>query len=300
MKKSKIELEGDDIGFNSKHRVNIDKPDARDYIAEHVLGKEDDSNLPESIVWMTEADNQGNSVKCTTYGSYHVGKILNEIERMKKLDVDPDKGWELQKGFGTYNSSGDYVQTALKSIVKNGVYLADGSKMLIDGYLKIYAPEAKYWLAKGYPIVTSATVTSTNFAKAKSTGIWGGNSGTVKGGHCISIIGYEPGYFIALNSYGKTWGKYDNGTFKIKEEDFDYLGTCYIVHDHKDIQMIFKDFSSESAWKKEVLWALENGIITGVGESDDPKERLLKPNEPLTRLQAILVMYRFAKLFYNH
>jgi len=177
--------------------------------------------------------------------------------------------------------------------------LPDGGKLLIDGYAKAEKTDLKYWLAKGYPIVTSFGVTKTNYKSAKTTGIWTGIDGTVVGGHAIALIGYEPGFYIALNSYGTKWGKYKNGTFKIKETDVKSIGTCYIVHDHKDIEMIFKDFSTESPFKEEVLWALDNGIVTGMGDSSDPKERLLKPSEPLTRLQAILLMYRFAKLFYN-
>lgn len=290
-----------DEGYSPKHRLSIDKPDARDFIAEHILGAPENEVLPEEAVWMTDALNQGDSVFCTAFSCYHVGKILNEIEHMRKLDVDAVTGWEKQKLFGTHDKNGDFVQTALKSIVKNGVILTDGNNLKIDGYAKIDKSMIKYYIAKGMPIVTSTVVTSTNYKNAKTKGFWTGNDGTVKGGHAVAIIGYDKeGNYIVLNSYGKDWGFYKNGTFKIKEEHIGDIGTSYIVYDHIDAVPIFRDVTTASPYKEEIMWAVENKIAQGYGDSSLPAtEKFFMPNQPITRMQAVLMLYRFSKLFYN-
>ena len=303
--KKKLSTEKKGEGFNPKHLIDIDRPDSRDFIAEFILGVTE-GNLPDAVHWDTKALNQGaqseTRVACTCYTAYHLAKIAEEIEKMKEQEMNPIKGWEVQKLLGTSNAQGDYVQSALRAIVDTGVYKVDGNTIDIDRYAKIDKSAMKYWLAKGFAVYTSSVVTKTNFAKAKKNGTWTGKDGTVVSGHAWAITGYDSTAkeYTALNSYGPKWGHFKDGTFRVDEDKIGDVNTCYILYKSKDIQMIFKDFSEESVWAKQVQWALENGIITGVGESDDPKERLLKPNEPLTRLQAILVMYRFAKLFYNH
>ena len=72
-------------------------------------------------------------------------------------------------------------------------------------------------------------------------GVWTGLDGERVGGHAFVLTGYKPFYKIASNSYGDTWGKFNDGTFLIKNEDVEDLGTCYILYDHKDLKYIFKE-----------------------------------------------------------
>lgn len=275
----------------------LDRPDDKDYYAEHILGY-DEGNLPEKIKLKTKADDQGKSVKCTCYASYHAGRILDEIEHNRPLEGLPDVGWEFQKKFGTYNSLGDYVQTALKSIVKNGLHCKDKIYGKI-GYAKIKKENIKYWLAKGYPIVTSTAVTKTNYKKAKYEGVWTGIDGEIVNGHAIALIGYEDKYIWALNSFGEKWGFYEDGTFKIPENKTDDLQSCYIIYDEKDVQYIFRDVTNESPFAKSIQWALETELMKGYDSETLPAEkRFFKPEQPVTRGELAEILYRFKAKFY--
>ncbi|HEC64955.1 hypothetical protein LCGC14_0918370 [marine sediment metagenome] len=275
--------------FEEKYGGAFDKPDPRDYSAEHILGK-DDMLLPESVKMTTEANNQGSSVKCTTYAVYAVGTILNEIEHKMKLKDYPDIGWELQKKFGTWSKQGDYIQTALKSIVKNGLHTNEGVYN-IEGYIRIDKKDINYWLAKKYPIYTSALVTKDNFKKAKYTGIWGGNNGPRVGGHAIALVGYKPYYVHALNSYGPKWGKFEDGTFLIKDKDLEALGHCYILHDHVDAKRIFKDVTANSWVYDAVSWAKKEGLVVGYPDGT------FRPSASISRAEMIQILYNYHEKF---
>ena len=276
----------------------LDRPDPRDYWASHILGVEE-IELPDKVKMWTKADDQDNSVKCTCYSSYHVAQILNEIEHRKEIDGLPDKGWELQKKLGTYSSKGDYVQTALNSIVKNGFHSTD-KIFKIEGYARIQANDVKYWLAQGYPVVTSAPVTKTNFKKAKYEGTWSGLDGDRVTGHAFALIGYEDDYVWALNSYGDNWGYFHDGTFKILLKDLTQLGSCYIIYDTKDVEYIFRDVTTESPFAKEIKWGLENELMKGYdSENLPPEDRFFKPENPLTRAEFIAVLNRFYNKYFN-
>jgi len=274
----------------------LESEDVRDFSAEHILGSED-GNLPEQVRMWTEAENQGNTVMCTCYSAYHVDTILNEIEHGKDVEPNPDRGWELQKKFGTYSKNGDYVRTALRSITENGLHTRNGHIYPVKGFAQASRFELDRWLARGFPIVTSANVTKTNFKKAKHEGVWGGNDGSRVSGHAFAIIGYDKDYYIALNSYGKTWGKYEDGTFNIRRSDITQLGTCYIIYDAKDLEYIFRDVTEESPLAEDIKWAAENGLFKGHGPDDaDNVDKLFLPDKPITRAESAVVMHRLYNL----
>jgi len=248
------------------------------------------------VILTLEEGNQGatleTKVACTCFTSYHVSQIANELESNTKLSPNFIKGWELQGEFGTRTKNGDFVQTALKSTKKNGLILKDGTVKKISGYATIKKSEIKQWLARGYAIVTSGTVTSTNFKKAKLEGVWGGNDGASVGGHAFCLVGYEGNTIWASNSYGPTWGFFKNGTFKIKEEDLDALGTCYIIYDEVEVNeadFIFKDVTVKSPMADAIKFCKEEGIFKGY---DDGRFR---PEEFLTRAQAAVLMQRIVQ-----
>jgi len=265
-----------------------DMPDDRDYQAEHILGKEE-VEIPEEISLKLKEGNQGNSVMCTCFSAYHVAQIANEMEHGKQLYPDFDKGWELQKKFGTHSKNGDYVQTALKSVVKNGLVTNDEVYSL-QGYAKIEKSEIDYWLARGYAIVTSTLVTKTNYRKAKHEGIWGGDDGDRVGGHAVCIAGREPGYKIISNSYGDEWGKYEDGTFKVRNSDVKHLGTCYIIFDVKDVVRLFKDVTSDSPNYDAIKTCKDAGIINGY------EDGRFGPDDPISRAHMCEMFARFINL----
>ena len=54
-------------------------------------------------------------------------------------------------------------------------------------------------------------------------------------------------------------------------------------------QMKFQDVSADAYYAKAVLWGTQEGIVKGTSED------LFRPNEPVTRAQAVLFLYRYAK-----
>lgn len=268
----------------------LDLPDERDFWAEHILGIDKSKDLPDKVKLMTKANDQGSSVKCTCYSTYSVGTILNEIEHKIKIEDLPDVGWELQKKFGTYSSKGDYVQTALMSVKKNGIRTSEGIYD-IEGFARVQHRDIKYWLAEGNPLITSMNVTKTNFKKAKYEGTWTGNDGDTVGGHAVAIIGYEPGFYWILNSYGPTWGFFSDGTFKVPEELLKDLGGTYVLYDKKDVKKVFKDVSEDSWFAEACKWGKKNEIIKGYDDGS------FRPENPMTRAESLEMLYKYHKKF---
>ena len=276
-----------------------DEADERDFMAEHILGTIDPNFVyPDRVRMDIDEGNQGaldeTKVACTCFASYHAAQAANEVEHDTRLFPDFVKGWSVQGHFGTRSSRGDYVRTALKSIVKNGLITKEGTYPVKEFAQIGKSPsEIRYWLAKGFAIVTSARTTSTNFRLAKTTGYWGGNDGAIRGGHAFALTGYEnlDKDIVGSQSYGSKYGFFNDGSFRIRDEDIKHLGTCYIEYDVKDVKKIFTDVTEES-WAAEALtWAKKNKIVKGYEDGS------FKPNQPMTRAEMVQVMYNFKKKF---
>jgi hypothetical protein len=74
-------------------------------------------------------------------------------------------------------------------------------------YARLWSPvEARQALAAGFPVVIGGDVDQSYLDQ--STGIWGGVRGAVLGGHARCLVGYRPGSFREVNSWGETWGEH--------------------------------------------------------------------------------------------
>lgn len=73
--------------------------------------------------------------------------------------------------------------------------------------------DMKLWLSKYGPLVTRFSVYADFFSY--QSGVYHHVSGSLKGGHCVSCVGYDDSerYWICKNSWGRFWG--DHGFFKI-------------------------------------------------------------------------------------
>lgn len=269
----------------------LDIPDKRDYSATQILG-DNSTILPEEVRLDLIEGNQAaiadTKVACTCFSSYHAAKIANQKEH-GELDAYFEKGWEKQKEFGTYSVKGDSLQTALKSLKKNGLITSDNKVYPIQGYAVVNKDEVMSYLARGFAIVTMADVTKTNFVKAKTEGIWGGKDGERTTGHAFVLTGYNKDYYIASNSYGMSWGFYQDGTFRIKKEDISLLGSCYVVYDTTDGAAIFKDVTTLSPMADAIFWAKNQKVMNGYGDGS------FRPDNPLTRAEFAQVLFNLNK-----
>lgn len=272
--------------------VELDDP--RDYFASHILGAiPGDYQYPNKVRLDFDEGNQGadprTKVACTCYSANHAAQYANELEHQVSIDPDFFTSWDKQGEYGTRTANGDYVLTALKNIRDNGLITEEGKVFPIEGFARIERHELKYYLAEGFVVITSADTTATNFKNAKSTGYWTGKDGVRVGGHAFVLTGYEAGgeEVVASNSYGKSWGYFKDGTFRIKEAQLNDLGSMYVLFDKKDLDYLFKDVTNES-WAFEALkWAKENGVVNGYGDGS------FRPNQPITRAEMVQVLYNY-------
>lgn len=282
----------------------LDRPDLRDFRAEHVLGAAEMAGLPDAVdLRPIAAKNQGSTNRCTAYALTHVHEILQFIEHQKKIVLDAEQQWRNQlRDPGTATEKdGDYLQSALQSLRKFGLDDAAGRKYPIRGYaaLERKVDDLRGRLAASFPIYTGSLVTKTNFDKAKKTGVWGGNDGPQVGGHAFAIVGYDDaaGVFIALNSYGPSWGKFGDGTFRIRYADVAELFTPYVLYDAADIVRIFRDVTEKSPMVDAIRWARDAGIVRGYGDAPAAEDRDFRPDAPITRAEMVQVLHNFAAKF---
>lgn len=260
-----------------------DRPDPRDYSAEHVFG-DPQVELPISVnLNNVPSHNQGKSWHCTAYALVHMVEILNTLEHQMRVLADPEEQWANQKfergGFEGMEKEGDSLQNALRTLVKYGLNNKTPSVPVQKFQITNYAfvenkiETVKKWLAKNMPIYTGA------------------------GNHCFALVGYHDGTqsFIAKNSYGPDYGKNHDGTFEVPYSKFDNLFSKYIIYDKQDIPMIFKDVSENSPMAEAIKFVKDKGLMYGYGASDEAKERLFMPEKPVSRAELAQVLFNAFK-----
>lgn len=277
----------------------VPRKDDRDFLAEHILGGPA-GDIPERFVMLTKANDQSarkeTAVACTCFSTYNVATILNEIEHQKQIEQLPVDGWELQKKFGTHSTRGDSLHTAFKSIIQNALKTKDGDYP-VKAYAKIDNKDIKYWLSQGYPIITYGPVAGGNFTQAKAGKMYKPKpNAKIQTYHAFAIVGYDNDVMILLNSYGPSWGKFGDGTFRMKEEDLTGLGAKYILYDVSDVKLIFRDVAEKSPHAEGIIYCLQNNIMVGEGadQEPDPLKRLFKPNQAVTRGELATIIKRLS------
>jgi len=292
--------------MEENHKGLLFREDARDFQSEHILG--DLGNVKESVDMgkYLDAHNQGSTLHCTSYGLTHVMEILNSIEHHIGIRLDPEEQWQNQLvDPGTARESfGDFFISALKSLQLFGLSEKHSDvvpeKFRINSYAAVYPNiiTMKKHLSAGLPIYTGCVSMKTTWSLAKSTGYIPSYNGIPSGGHAFAIIGYKDDYFIALNSYGSTWGKWGNGTFRIRFSDMPDLSGKYIVYDLQDIPMIFRDVSEKSPFASSIKKALLKGVFKGYDSDniEDPKDRLFMPDKGVSRAELSALFDRLGLL----
>jgi hypothetical protein len=279
-----------------------DKLDDRDFLVEDILGATDIVVPEEFTIKIIDAKDQGaqksTRVACTCYSTYHAAETMIEVALKQEINSDPIKGWELQGLLGTRSASGDYVRTALKSLVQNGLATDDGFHMfggfatLGTGAVSGAVLKMKQALYSGTPIITSIRIYENT-----SAGIRNGTLPTPVGklvtGHAVTIIGYSKEGWLILNSFGAKWGKYKNGTFWVLPyANTKLLESLFILYPNKT-NMIFDDIYDSSPNAKEIKQMRDLGIMKGT------LENRFEPDRPMTRREMAIVMSRVLEYLKN-
>ncbi len=171
-----------------------------------------DANLSPSLsprfVWMAAKETDEFLSRPTTFIESDGTSLKSALDIARKFGVVSDK--ILPFGSGTLYQ-GD-VNT----------FYAIASQLKISAYINLFKNFIQWrtWLATTGPILAALNVDKT-WSDAALTG---GNldvfqPSTVRGGHCIAIVGYKAdGRFIVRNSWGTTWG----------DKGFGYATDAYI------------------------------------------------------------------------
>ena len=284
--------------------------DDRDFCAEQILvGGDAAVDFPKKFrLPQTAVQYQGATNHCTAYGATKVFEIPNKVEHEMEIDFDPEKQWENQKKYPATadEKNGDFTRSALKSLKKFGADFKN-ENFKITGYAMISnsAESFKNWLLRGFAIFTSCdtTLPVENNPENLTTWLFAAKTGFVNlsgarvGGHAFAIVGWDENGFIAENSWGKSWGKFGDGTFRIRFEDAAKMHESFVIYDRKDLKfnLIFADVSGDDWAAEEILWCLEKGIFRGkkADKITDPRDRIFAPNQNLTRREMAVVLKRF-------
>jgi len=263
--------------FEEQAKGAIDLPDNRDFLAEHLFG-DPQIEIPSSIdLSVVPSHKQGTTWHCTAYALTHAVEILNTLECDMQATCDPEEQWANQKydkGNPDYmEKEGDSLQHALQVLLQKGLTNKTPAIPIttfkIDSYARIdkTVDSFRKYLTLKFPIYTGS------------------------GQHCYLITGFSDSkkLFYAKNSL-KT------DPLEISYNDIAKLFTPYIIYDKKDLIMIFKDVSENSAYAEAIKFCLEKGYMKGYG---DPKiaanQRTFLPDKPLTRAEMAQILFNVFK-----
>ena len=183
---------------------------------------------------MPPVGNQGNQQSCVAWAiAYALKSYQEKVELSQQLIFSPSF---IYNQINNGQNAPTYVTDALNLLSEQGVCNLDempysetdwttkpsttakenAKKFRIDFWRQVNTQdikEVKAQLAAGYPVIIGAEVSkefvNDGFAK-KADFVWS-ETGTVSGGHCMLLVGYNDtkNAFKVMNSWGKDWG--DNG-----------------------------------------------------------------------------------------
>jgi len=295
--------------------------DPRDFRVENVVGepsKEDLEKLPERVYLFEKIDqtiNQWCLNCCTSAALSNIMNILQNLDYWVSKEVKINC-CDLRQNMGHWckcPDRWDYLENALKTLKKYWV------KWSIDWHDKIFAIEGyaykpfaatddhikliKYYLYKWYPIY---------FATLWNRQVWQEmqqwelktiiNPEQATWGHALVIGGVDKDYVYIINSRTPNYNwislfKISIPKFKEAIQKWMFFWRWFIVYDKIDVkEQLFPDFNfaKDTEQYKAVKWAKENWIVKWVQHGD--WKYYLEPYRPLTRLEFILMLYRYNQL----
>lgn len=193
------------------------------------------------------AEDQGKTGRCTAYALTMVKQIMDSMRNGRTINLDQERQWKFQAATGGTDERGDYLQNANKQMTLHPpTEIGTGKEFPLSEVRRIREKTAfamKKFLARGYPIFTGVKIkrdgSADNFSWSRiRNGVVDLVRGFAIGGHSIAIVGYETvddtEFFIGINSWGKSFGYFKNGTFLIRADQIERMMSMYIVYDLRD------------------------------------------------------------------
>lgn len=289
--------------------------DTRDFVAENTIwtpSKQELKDLPKSIrLTLSKTYDQWSSGACTAFGLTHVQLFQNEKEFDSNIELDPWSLWiNMWHNPANKNDRWDYLENALKASkdkwITGKLPTGKSNTFLTNSYAYKSFGELtdndynimKHYLSKWMPIYTAMKWTNKTWKEMLAGevvtvfGAW-----DTTGWHAIAIFWIDEEYVYFYNS----WSPIRPATiseFKISRKILTQMRNSgmlnwryWLVYDKKDIvvEPLFEDYYKDENTEeyKAVKWCKENGLIKWSNWK-------LLPNQPLTREQMALILYRFA------
>ena len=193
---------------------------------------------------MTSVKNQGGCGSCVAFGTLSSFEAVIKLKSGQNLDLSEADLFFC--GCGECCNIGWYVSSSVNYLYNNGVpdeacfpyhaYNQD-CNTCEDRINRIEKPSDYGYVASASniksaiftygPVITSFTVYDDFYEY--TGGIYYHTHGNVRGGHCVSVVGYndDVGYWICKNSWGSNWG--ENGYFRIGYGEAGICGYAYYL-----------------------------------------------------------------------
>ena len=153
-------------------------------------------SLSPRFIWMAAKETDDDVTRPTTFIESDGTSLKSALDIARKFGVVKDSVLPFSSG-------------ALYQGDENTFY-AIASQLKIAAYINLQKDVSQWrtWLAATGPILAALNVDKTwDDATLNSGNMDVFQPNTVRGGHCISIVGYRAdGRFIVRNSWGTTWG----------------------------------------------------------------------------------------------
>jgi C1A family cysteine protease len=222
--------------------------DDRDWMMENILAESNNIKLPSTLDLRNDLNgvvNQGSNPTCAA----QTARCIKEWQEKKEIDVSSSfSHWYVYDNRKNYPNNGMYGRDVMDILLKKGCCLKSdynsggnkGTSQKVDD------------LAKNYKIKSYAKITTIDGVK-NALYLYGPcyisfrtyNSGPsfwkpinkddkIRGGHAVTIVGYNKTGFILRNSWGKTWGNEGYTIFPYNE--FGMQGDIWSPIDDKSVK----------------------------------------------------------------